>query len=65
MGGILIDADDDTRRAAIRVAIDGGINWIDTAAAYGSGQSEEAIGWLLRELDETERLYLDQDLIRS
>lgn len=58
VGGILIDADDDTRRAAIRIAIDGGINWIDTAAAYGSGRSEEAIGWLLQELDETERPYI-------
>jgi aryl-alcohol dehydrogenase-like predicted oxidoreductase len=43
VGGILIYADDDTKREAIRVALDGGINWIDTAASYGDGQSEEAI----------------------
>ena len=52
VGGILIDADDDTRREAIRCALDGGINWIDTAPSYGQGQSETALGWLLAELDE-------------
>ena len=43
VGGMLINADDETRRTAIRMALDGGINWIDTAAAYGSGKSEEAL----------------------
>jgi aryl-alcohol dehydrogenase-like predicted oxidoreductase len=28
VGGILIDADDDTRREAIRRALDAGVNWI-------------------------------------
>ncbi len=58
VGGLLIDADDDTRRAAIRMALDGGINWIDTAASYGSGKSEEALGWLLNELPDSERPYV-------
>ncbi|MEZ5728981.1 MAG: aldo/keto reductase [Burkholderiaceae bacterium] len=53
VGGILIDADDDTRRAAIRQALDAGINWIDTAALYGNGRSEQALGWLLAEIDAT------------
>ena len=52
VGGILIDADDDTRREAIRRALAGGINWIDTAPSYGQGKSETALGWLLAELDE-------------
>ena len=52
-GGILINADDDTRRAAIRRALDFGINWFDTAPQYGDGKSEEALGWLLREVPET------------
>ena len=38
--------DDDTRRKAIRMALDGRINWIDTAPIYGQGKSEEALGWL-------------------
>ena len=52
-GGILIDADDDTRRRAIRTALDHGINWFDTAPQYGDGKSEKALGWLLAEIDET------------
>lgn len=52
-GGILIDADHDTRRLAVRKALDHGINWFDTAPQYGSGKSEEALGWLLAEIDET------------
>lgn len=55
VGGILIHQDDDVKRAAIRRAIDGGINWIDTAGDYGQGQSEIALGWLLEELDAGER----------
>ena len=52
-GGILIDADDDTRRRAVRMALDHGINWFDTAPQYGDGKSEEALGWLLEEVEET------------
>lgn len=47
VGGILIHKDDATKREAIRRAMAGGINWVDTAAQYGSGKSEEALGWLL------------------
>jgi D-threo-aldose 1-dehydrogenase len=49
VGGILIHKDDATKREAIRRALAGGINWIDTAAQYGNGKSEEALGWLLPE----------------
>lgn len=52
VGGLLIDQDDDTRRTAIRNALDAGINWIDTAPSYGQGRSEEALGWLLGEIDD-------------
>ena len=27
------------------------MNWIDTAPSYGDGKSEEALGWLLKEVD--------------
>jgi aryl-alcohol dehydrogenase-like predicted oxidoreductase len=39
--------DDDTSLAAMRHAIERGINWIDTAAVYGLGHSEEVVGRLL------------------
>jgi len=53
VGGLLVNADDDTKLAAIRQALAGGINWIDTAPRYGQGRSETALGWLLREVEET------------
>lgn len=35
--------DDDQSIGAIRAALDAGINWIDTAAVYGLGHSEEVV----------------------
>ncbi len=58
VGGILIDADDETRRTAVRTALAAGINWIDTAASYGQGRSEMALGWLLKEVRAEEQPYL-------
>jgi D-threo-aldose 1-dehydrogenase len=52
VGGILIHQDDDTKLQALKGALAGGINFIDTAPSYGDGRSEEALGWLLREVDE-------------
>ena len=49
VGGIIIHKDDATKREAIRRAFAGGINWVDTAAQYGNGKSEEALSWLLPE----------------
>src|SRR5829696_8085780 len=43
-GGILIDADETTRAAALQRAVGAGVNWIDTAALYGNGASESNIG---------------------
>jgi D-threo-aldose 1-dehydrogenase len=43
-GGILINASEATRWAALQRAVAGGINWIDTAPLYGDGTSEETIG---------------------
>jgi len=36
--------DDSDSVAAIRTALDKGVNWIDTAAVYGLGHSEEVVG---------------------
>lgn len=36
--------DDTESIEAIHVALDVGINWFDTAAAYGLGHSEEVLG---------------------
>jgi aryl-alcohol dehydrogenase-like predicted oxidoreductase len=47
--------DDNASIATMRHALDLGINWIDTAAIYGLGHSEEVVGRLLRELPASER----------
>jgi aryl-alcohol dehydrogenase-like predicted oxidoreductase len=41
--------DDEDSLAAMRRALDLGVNWIDTAAIYGLGHSEEVVGRLWRE----------------
>jgi aryl-alcohol dehydrogenase-like predicted oxidoreductase len=47
---------DDARSiAAIRHAVSRGVNWIDTAAIYGLGHSEQVVGRALRELPASER----------
>ena len=40
--------DDNESIAAIHRALDGGINWIDTAAVYGLGHSEEVVARALK-----------------
>jgi len=47
--------DDQASIAAIRRAIDLGINWIDTAAIYGLGHSEEVLGRALAEIPASDR----------
>jgi L-galactose dehydrogenase/L-glyceraldehyde 3-phosphate reductase len=69
VGGIIIHKDDATKREAIRRALAGGINWIDTAAQYGNGKSEEALGWLLPEVKEkpylSTKFSLDVDNLKN
>lgn len=51
VGGIMVFADNKTKLAAVQHALEAGVNWIDTAPAYGDGKSEEALGWILREVE--------------
>ena len=44
------DQDDDQAIAAIKRAVDVGVNWIDTAAVYGLGKSETLVGKAIAEL---------------
>lgn len=44
--------DDDESIAALHRALDTGVNWVDTAAAYGLGHSEEIVGQVARERGE-------------
>jgi aryl-alcohol dehydrogenase-like predicted oxidoreductase len=50
--------DDDDSVAAIHHAVERGVNWIDTAAAYGLGHSEEVVGRAVAALPATERPFV-------
>ena len=49
------EQDDADSVAAIRHAVELGINWVDTAAVYGLGRSEEVVGRALKEIPEADR----------
>lgn len=50
VGGVVFKPERSTRIEAVRRALAGGVNWIDTAPSYGNGKSEENLGWILEEL---------------
>jgi aryl-alcohol dehydrogenase-like predicted oxidoreductase len=50
--------DDADSIAAIHRAVDAGVNWIDTAAVYGLGHSEEVVARALRALPSGDRPYV-------
>ena len=52
------EQDDSESIAAMRHAVEAGVNWIDTAAVYGLGHSEELVGRVLKDLPEADRPYV-------
>ena len=50
--------DDSASIASIRHALERGVNWIDTAAVYGLGHSEEVVRRALEEIPAADRPYL-------
>ncbi|MEO8910579.1 MAG: aldo/keto reductase [Gemmatimonadaceae bacterium] len=50
--------DDDQSIAAMNRALELGINWIDTAAVYGLGHSEEVVGRVLKQRKGSDRPYV-------
>src|ERR687895_1818356 len=50
--------DDGESIATIRRAIERGVNWIDTAAIYGLGHSEEVVGRAIHTIPRSERPYV-------
>jgi aryl-alcohol dehydrogenase-like predicted oxidoreductase len=52
------DQDDAESIAAIRHAVESGVNWIDTAAVYGLGHSEQVVAAALAVLPEADRPYV-------
>jgi aryl-alcohol dehydrogenase-like predicted oxidoreductase len=52
------EQDDNDSIAAIEHAVASGINWIDTAAVYGLGRSEEVVARALKNIGSANRPYL-------
>jgi aryl-alcohol dehydrogenase-like predicted oxidoreductase len=50
--------DDEASVAAIRHALERGVNWIDTAAVYGYGHSEDVVAKALADIPSGERPYV-------
>jgi aryl-alcohol dehydrogenase-like predicted oxidoreductase len=50
--------DDTESIAAIRHAVESGVNWLDTAAVYGLGHSEEVVAAALTGIPEADRPYV-------
>jgi aryl-alcohol dehydrogenase-like predicted oxidoreductase len=57
--------DDEQSVAAIHRALDQGVNWIDTAAAYGFGRSEEIVGAALEGLIERPYVFTKCSLLEG
>jgi len=55
---LMTGEDRDRQRAVLRHTIERGINWIDTAATYGKGRSEQSLGEALRDLGAHGRVHL-------
>lgn len=54
----MLSDDAGAQRALVRTALDEGINWIDTAAGYGDGRSEQRIGQALAELGRADEVHV-------
>lgn len=50
--------DDDESIAAIRHSVEAGINWLDTAAVYGLGHSEEVVAKAMRGITPADRPFI-------
>ena len=50
--------DDHESIAALRLAVQSGVNWVDTAATYGLGHSEEIVRQALSDFPEADRPYV-------
>jgi aryl-alcohol dehydrogenase-like predicted oxidoreductase len=57
--------EDDASIAAIHRALELGVNWIDTAAAYGFGRSERVVGRALEGLEERPYVFTKASLLEG
>ena len=58
IGGDWGDVSQQAGEAAVNAALDGGINFLDTADVYGDGRSEQIIAQVMGEREDDERIYI-------
>ena len=58
VGGLLLHAPDEVKQDCIAACLDAGMNWLDTAADYGGGESEKAIRRLVGALPAAQRPHI-------
>jgi aryl-alcohol dehydrogenase-like predicted oxidoreductase len=58
ISSLMTGNDHERQQSVIKACIDRGINWFDTAASYGSGQSEENLGRVMAELGAASRIHI-------
>ena len=69
VGGLMVRGSHDQQISAVRHALDLGINYFDTARAYGEGQSETNLGRVLDEIGEevilSTKIRLESDALQD
>jgi len=58
MGGTWGQVDDNASIDTLHYAFDHGVNFVDTAAAYGAGRSESVVGKAMKAYSGTEQIYV-------
>ena len=58
ISGLMNSEQRDLQCETLQRALDAGINWIDTAATYGNGQSESSLGQALQTLNATGHFHI-------
>lgn len=58
ISSLMVGSDRERQLAVVQRAIDAGINWFDTAATYGDGQSETNLGAAIEACNAKERVHV-------
>jgi len=56
VGGLMVRGDPADQERAVARALEAGVNYFDTAVAYGDGQSEKNLGRILKQLKPTDAI---------
>jgi len=56
VGGLMVRGDPTDQERAVARALEAGVNYFDTAVAYGDGESEKNLGRILKKLKPTDAI---------